>query len=208
MLDLLFPKKCFHCQKQGSYLCPQCEKIIIPLRSQFYSQRPLDGLVSLYRYRPPLNKILMSFKYHQVRELGEILINLSIKSLKKQKIIDRWKKGEFIFLPLPLFRTRRLWRGFNQSEVILRGVCHYFGLPFKTNILKREKRTKEQAKLGSRERAKNVSRAFFVLDKQKVDGKNFVIFDDVWTTGSTLKEGARTLKSAGAEQVWGLTLCR
>jgi len=208
MLDLLFPKKCFRCQKQGSYLCLQCERMIVPLKSQFYSQKPLDGLVGLYRYRQPLNKILMSFKYHQVRELKEILINLAIKSLKKQRVIDQWKKGEFIFLPLPLFRTRRLWRGFNQSEVILEGICRYFDLPFKTDILRREKWTKEQAKLSSKERAKNVKSAFIALDKQRLEGKNFVIFDDVLTTGATLKEGARALKFAGADQVWGLTLCR
>ena len=208
MLNWLFPKKCFRCQKQGNYLCLQCKKLIVPLRTQFYPQKPLDGLVSLYRYQYPLNRILKSFKYHQVRELEKILIDLAIKALNDKKIINQWKKEEFIFLPLPLFSARRLWRGFDQSEVILKGICQYFNLLFNTNILKRERWTKEQAKLNSKERLKNIKNAFIVSNKEKVKGKNFVIFDDVWTTGATLKEGAKALKSAGADQVWGLTLCR
>jgi len=136
------------------------------------------------------------------------LTELAIEALRGRAVVSRWRERGFIFLPLPLFPARRLWRGFNQSEVILKGICRYFNLPFRTGLLKRESWTKEQARLRPGERAENIKNAFVVADAKETKRKNLVIFDDVWTTGATLMEAAKALKSAGADQVWGLTLCR
>lgn len=224
MLDWFFPKKCLGCQKPGKYLCFSCQKKIYQLRAQicpvcqrtslegkthFGCQRRtlfLNGLISLYSYQFPLNKLLKQFKYYQVRELENLISDLGLKALKDRKILDFWRKREFVFLPLPLFPARKLWRGFNQSEIILKKICQKLDLNFDPEILIRKKWTKDQAKLNPKQRRENIKQAFEV--KKDVKNKNLVVFDDIWTTGGTIKEAAKTLKQGQANQIWGLTLCR
>lgn len=225
MFDWLFPKKCFNCQKSGNYLCSSCKERIVSLKTQVCpvcqrvsfqgkthpgckTKEFLDGLVSLYHYRRPLKGMIKSFKYYQLKDLRETIANLAINVLKEKKILFYWQKNNFIFTPLPLFPARKLWRGFNQSEVILKEVCLKLNLPFNNDLIIRKKWTKDQAGLKSKERKENVQGAFEINKKEAVKNKNMVIFDDVWTTGNSLKECARTLKNNDANIVWGLTLCR
>ncbi len=212
LIDLLFPKKCLVCRKAGSYLCRQCreETVLLKLQTHRACRKKFlaDGLVSLYQYRFPLNRLLKDFKYYQVRDLRMLMVDLTVSALIKQRVLPFWKKNNFVFIPMPLFPARCLWRGFNQSEVILETVCQQLNLKFDNRILIRSKWTKEQAKLSGEERRKNIINAFQVLDEKKVMGNNFVVFDDVYTSGSSLKEAIKTLKSSGAMKVWGLTLCR
>ncbi len=83
------------------------------------------------------------------------------------------------------------------------------GLTFEPNFLIRTKNTKPQTRLKEEERKKNVLDAFKVTPNILVSQyPNILLFDDVWTSGSTLRESAKILKSAGAQKVWGLTLAR
>ena len=75
-------------------------------------------------------------------------------------------------------------------------------------ILKRKRATKSQVGLSKVLRAENVRFAFECLDKDFVKDKRFLLFDDVWTSGATLKNAGGVLKRAGAKKVWGLTLAR
>ena len=70
----------------------------------------------------------------------------------------------------------------------------------------RVKDTPHQTGLSQANRQKNLEHAFKVVDKQKVRNKIVLIFDDIYTTGATLDECAKTLKKAGAVKVYGLTL--
>jgi len=114
-------------------------------------------------------------------------------------------------VPIPLNKKRSNWRGFNQTELLGRMIASSFGWKFSSNLLLRKKFTKPQAGLGKKERRKNVKDAFAInpqFAKIKNDNLEVVIFDDVFTTGSTLKEACKVLKRNGFKTVWGLVLAK
>jgi competence protein ComFC len=77
---------------------------------------------------------------------------------------------------------------------------------FAPDLLIREVATKPQVGLKREERLKNIKSAFSLNPKYNIQNTLYIIFDDVYTTGTTIKEACRVLKKAGAEEVWGLTI--
>lgn len=225
ILDWFFPKLCFSCQKTGGHLCNDCRKSLPELAFQLcpicekaalnglthyrcLKKRGLDGLISLFPYQQTIKELLRQFKYKRATELGDLLVDLVVNRLEKKDILSFWREEKFVFLPVPLFPARKLWRGFNQSELLLERFCTKLQLSFDNETVFRRRWTGDQAKLSLKKREENIANAFRFVDKSKILGRSFVIFDDVWTTGATIKECCQVLKNAEAEKVWGLTLCR
>ena len=123
--------------------------------------------------------------------------------------------GEFwgdtnIILPVPLHRWRLLRRRYNQAALMGAVISKRVKIPFLPDGLIRTRSTPVQGHLNASERHKNVASAFSVHPKHKDAflGKNVVIVDDVYTTGSTVNECAKVLKRAGANKVYVLTLAK
>jgi len=226
--DLLFPKRCLACGcSHNNYLCPSCRRSLLPVKiqrcpicekssfagithSSCRTRYSLDGGFSLYVYDRLWKKIISEIKFRLVREATDYLgRELAIK-LRDCPLAPRWKSSHFIFVPVPIHYLKFKWRGFNQSEEILKSIGARLGLPLELSLVKRTRLTKSQAGLSQKLRKNNISGAFAVNENKTKDvrEKNFVVFDDIWTTGTTIKELAKTLKKAGAGQVWGLTICR
>ncbi|KKS69238.1 MAG: hypothetical protein UV41_C0060G0007 [Candidatus Daviesbacteria bacterium GW2011_GWA2_42_7] len=224
--DFLFPKLCVGCGKWGSYfcskcvadisqgdlVCPNCERAAIggvthPLcRSKW----KLDGLWSLGVYRDPLRKAIQKLKYRYVSELADVLVDLMISYWAKYtpQFIEELKKGgEWVIVPVPLHQKRKNYRGFNQSELIGQMLSRKLGLEY-SEVLKRILSTKPQVGLKSWERKKNIHGAFSLTVDGSLSAMSILLIDDVWTTGSTLKECAYVLKRGGAQKVWAITLAR
>ncbi len=111
-------------------------------------------------------------------------------------------------LPVPLYRSRRWNRGFNQSELLAAELCRTSGIRLGKRVLARVRATESQAGLSNRARFANVAGAFAVGKPQVVKGRRVLIIDDVMTTGATLAACAKTLKKAGATSVVALTVAR
>jgi ComF family protein len=119
-----------------------------------------------------------------------------------------------LIVPVPLHRRRERWRGFNQAELLAenlgKNLSPGYDIPI-LKILKRKKFTAPQMKIKNyKEREKNIRSAFILNDPLEVELKNkkILLIDDISTTGSTLLECAKVLKSAGASSVWGMVLAR
>lgn len=115
-----------------------------------------------------------------------------------------------VLVPVPL-HNRRLWqRRFNQSAVLAAGLSSLCGKPHVPDAMQRLKFTTSQKGLSRNERLANVKNAFAVNVRRatKLHGKNVLLIDDVFTSGATLNECAKTLKNAGAAQVFVLTVAR
>jgi ComF family protein len=111
-------------------------------------------------------------------------------------------------VPVPLHRLRELERGYNQAEMLGRGVAEALGVPVDASLLSRPSPTRSQTRLSRTDRWKNVSGAFAVppgADGQ-VAGRTLLLVDDVLTTGSTAVAAAQTLLAAGAARVMLATL--
>jgi len=112
-----------------------------------------------------------------------------------------------ILVPIPLHSSRERYRGFNQAEVLGTLVAQRFSIPMHSNALKRARETKSQVEVKDREkRLKNMEKAFQVTSDVK--DVAILLFNDVWTTGATMRSAGNILKRGGASFVWGLTMAR
>lgn len=220
--EFFFPKVCFGCNQVGTYFCHRCKKNVKSLyqlcpicekpsltgatHPKCVLEKDVSGVYSCFPYHSDVGKMLKSFKYEGVRELRFVLAGMVSNQLKKTSLLDFWRNKEFIFLPVPIHPLKKLIRGFNQSALILKLVCRDLGLSYSEDYLIKKEITKSQANLSGKDRRENLEKSFFVV--KTVKNKNLVIFDDVFTTGTTLKQITRVLKENQAGLVWGLTLCR
>ncbi|KKS14176.1 hypothetical protein A2617_01285 [Candidatus Daviesbacteria bacterium RIFOXYD1_FULL_41_10] len=228
LLDFLFPRFCVGCGKLGTYFCPKCIKnipqgdlvcpncerpsiggAVHPLCKKKYG---LDGLWSLGVYRDPLRPAIQKLKYKLVKELAEVLVDLMVEYWAKYtpEFFEEIKKGRgenWVIVPVPLHPKRENWRGFNQAKVIGQILSNKIGLGF-CNTLKRTRETHPQVGLKSWQRKKNIKGAFALSMNHEPRTPNYLLIDDVWTTGSTLKECCYILKRGGAQKVWAITLAR
>jgi ComF family protein len=110
-------------------------------------------------------------------------------------------------IPVPLSAQRLRERGYNQAGLLARGFAELAGLTFLPRGLERRRETRSQVGLSADERRSNVAGAF-TAQARRIGGRSVLLIDDVCTTGATLMACAEALHSAGARQVWGLTLGR
>jgi ComF family protein len=113
-----------------------------------------------------------------------------------------------LILPVPLHHLRLRQRGFNQAALLARRLGSNLGIPVDYSSLKRSRWTEPQTGLSRRKRAANVKGAFALIRPEKVRGRRTILLDDVLTTGETVNQCARVLKSGGASQVVVLTVAR
>ena len=111
-------------------------------------------------------------------------------------------------LPVPLHLKRLRERGFNQSGLLAKEFSRSLGLRVCFDTLVRKNWTYPQTRLNRNQRHINVKNAFEVCEGKDVQGRRILILDDVYTTGTTLSECARTLKKKGASEVYALTVTR
>lgn len=217
ILDLIFPKRCVSCGKFGAYICSSCAKLIEYIDKPVcpYCERQavggkahpgclkrygLDGLIVACRYRGSIKNAIVKIKYKWVFDIEKILVSLLSKQL--------WKfdfPAEGILVPVPLHVRRKRWRGFNQAELLGRDLARRFKHPY-ADLLVRNRSTRPQVELKKEDRKKNVRDAFSLQRTQGVNGKSYILVDDVFTTGATMTECCKVLKKAGAKEVWAMAV--
>ncbi len=204
LLDLFYPKFCVGCNSFGHYLCFDCQKTTQPPDAVFDEDLiPLDGLWSLAHYSGVIEDLIHTLKYRWVTDILNELTTLISKELQSVPLLYT----PDLIIPVPLHPKRYSWRGFNQSELLAREVSKILNIPMQ-NALSKVRVTKPQVGLEAAEREDNLKNAFIIREESSVAGLNILLIDDVWTTGSTMKECGKVLKEAGAEQVYAFTLAR
>jgi ComF family protein len=114
-----------------------------------------------------------------------------------------------LILPVPLHPKRLKERGFNQSGLLAGELARKLRVPVSFNTIVRKNPTQPQTRLNRRQRLKNVKGAFDLTGAARVRGRRILLLDDVFTTGTTLSECARSLKRrGGASEVHALTVTR
>ena len=110
---------------------------------------------------------------------------------------------DYLFVPVPLHRTRLMARRFNQSQILAEALSEQTDISMDALALTRTRRTPSQGRLKKSGRLKNVKGAFAVTEKHKttIVGKTILLVDDVLTTGATAGACAQALKNAGASAV-------
>ncbi|MBI5619556.1 ComF family protein [Candidatus Gottesmanbacteria bacterium] len=234
ILDLLFPKRCVGCGKIGNYFCTRCISSIKIIRANEaicpVCEKPaidgathpgcktrycLDGLTSFFRYDGVVRQAVKAIKYRYISDLAKEFISLiPPSSFEVTKLLSNQVT---IFVPLPLHWLRLRDRGFNQAEALGRLLAGRLPageaglhITLRIDILRRVKMTEPQVEMKKREdRLKNMEHVFGIPSHISVSQyPNILLFDDVFTTGATMRAAGETLKRAGAKSVWAVTMAR
>lgn len=164
LLDVVFPRRCVGCGKNGTYfcalcrerlpkvtgqICPMCGKAAIGgmTHAQCRKSWAMDGLVSVFAYRNVMQRAIKKFKFRLVRDLAETMAWLTLDGLRQNDVVTFWQRERFGVMPVPLHSVRLKWRGFNQAEELGRRVAKGVKLPFASGILVRKKKTNSQAEM-------------------------------------------------------------
>ncbi|MFQ5868413.1 MAG: ComF family protein [Candidatus Zixiibacteriota bacterium] len=227
VLDFIYPQRCPVCQVTLSsgreLMCQNCmfrfrekKRLLEPYCPSCKRQSPslsdgcgceesdqaLEAVFSLGVYDEEMKALIENFKYKRKRRLGSFLSEVLSERLLNSAEFPR---ADFI-VTVPLHKRKLRERGFNQSEAVAGQLSEKLGIPVLSDSVIRKRNTRTQTGLSREERRKNVKGAFKLTGKVDLEGRRLLLVDDVLTTGATMSECARTLKSAGAERIWGATL--
>lgn len=157
-------------------------------------------------YDSELRELIHLLKYEQVEPAANVLGGMLAEAIGKLNI-----GNPVLMIPVPLHSSKRRQRRFNQAELIARAALKHSagaGAKLETNCLVRTRATVSQIGLTRPQRAENIRGAFRVEHRERIDGQNILLVDDVLTTGTTASECARVLRKADAEKVWVATVAR
>lgn len=164
----------------------------------FEGTRYADYVASPFLYKDLYRDIFLRFKFLGETALGHLLARAGMpyyRSLLPFMDFD-------CIVSVPLSKARFNERGFNQAEVMAEYCAQALDIPIQ-KALRRCRDCVPQSSLKGIERIKNVRNAFEVVGE--VSGKRVIVFDDIFTTGSTVNECARVLREAGAKQIAAVT---
>jgi len=187
-------------------LCPKCGAendgiFDICRKCLKENERPWEKGFSVMRMERHAKELIHRFKYG-----GETALARAFGRMIAEKLMN-FRKEYSCIVPVPMHWSRRISRGYNQTELVARITAKQLGLPL-VNALKRTKRTPKQAALDRKARLTNIAGAFSPQNGIDFGSGRVLLIDDVMTTGTTLSEAAGTLRSAGAEEVDTVVVCR
>jgi len=177
--------------------CGQCRRA-----APAYSQAIAYGA-----FEDALRETIHLLKYDRVLPAADFLGGKLSATLLQLPATD---SPGWLVVPVPLHARKLRQRGFNQSELIARAACKRFpmAVQLNTKCLVRQRETIPQAGLTRHQRRENIRGAFAVRDATTVRGRDVLLVDDVFTTGTTISECARVLLRAGAARVYAATVAR
>ncbi len=219
LADLFYPQRCVGCGRRASdVLCPACFEALPEVGRPVCARCGLPTAFETFvceecknvdfgferasaplRYEGVGKEIVHVLKYRGYTRVVERLAAPLMLGA-----VEDLGAGFDAVVPVPLHRSRLRKRGFNQAELLARGVARRINAPV-SDKLKVVRSTRDQVELSAAGRRANVAGAFAA--KGRVAGR-ILLVDDVFTTGATMSACAGTLLGAGAGEVLALSLCR
>jgi ComF family protein len=184
--------------EDGWRRCPVCRRV----------ERPFERAVAYGSYEGALREMVHLLKYNGVRPAAKVLGRMLAESVAE--LVPELAQETVLVIPVPLFQGKLRQREFNQAELIARAALQRLGMRFHLapDILRRTRDTDSQTGLTGHQRRENLRGAFAVVRAQEVIGRELLLVDDVYTTGTTATECARVLRKAGASKIWVATVAR
>lgn len=212
-VTLFFPNHCLGCSnslfKGEEILCTRCilelpktkyhEHMDSPIKSRLDGRIPLGYAIAFLRFRKSgvVQHLLHQLKYNNHPEIGVRLGKLYGKDLLDygfDKTVD-------LIIPIPLHKSRKRRRGYNQSEKFAEGLSSSLQIPWDENIVERKLKTTTQTHKSKIERWYNVKDVFQIKDPEKIIGKKILLVDDVITTGATVEACGHQLLKQGCSEL-------
>ena len=193
ILDILLPRICVGCGKEGKYICGNCEL--------FLSETPnsIDNLFTVWEYEGIIEKAIWKIKYDGMFHIIDELVEKAFGKIELNLPPDA------CITYVPMYKEKERHRGFNQAELIAKEVGEITGKEV-VKLLDKVKDSKFQAGLSSRERMENVKDSFSF--NGSLCPQNLLLIDDFYASGATIRECQRVLRENGVENIWGFALAK
>ena len=228
-ISFFFPKICSCCKQNlpTSYdgnICNKCLNKLpknsglkcsicdVQIQSQkhcydcSHNKNYFDLIKAPYKYEKSVKKLIHNFKYSNrfflAKDFARPMTDIILQ--------NQWDKQVDIIIPVPLFITRKFFRGYNQAALIAKEISKNINIKFNNKILTRNFYTKAQFLLNRKARQENLQQSFYVNKKYAdiIKNKNILLVDDIVTTCATVNSCAKVLKQAGAKKVFVISVAR
>ena len=209
ILEYIFLPSCGICNKLGEgYLCENCGKELEKYKLELVEDEKIKGIqvekIYLFKYLGIIRRKIIEYKFNDKPYLYKMFCKTIIENKKTCEFI----KSYDIIIPVPIYKKRKKSRGYNQSELISREIAKKLNLQMFNNVLIKISNNEMQSKLNRKQRLKNVKNVYKIINKEKITNKDVIIFDDIYTTGSTINECISVLKKAKVNKIGVLILAK
>jgi len=194
VVDILLPKFCLGCGKEGQYICKNCELFLSEVNPDL-----TPGVKSVWEYEGIIEKAIHKIKFEGCYDIINELVE---KALEK---VEFNLPPETVITYVPMWPKREKERGFNQAELIARKLSRLLSLPIQP-LLEKVRDNRTQVGLNPKEREENVRGVFRTCSMSTIE--QVLLVDDVYTTGATARECVKVLRKAGVKNVWVFTIAR
>ncbi len=218
LLDVIAPKKCYSCNKEWHFFCPQCQKseykfdsvcYVCKWNTLNYKVHDLckkdiyyDKIIILNHYKQKYTKKLIrdSKFYNKTSIYDDFTEFLYEKFLLNEKIIY---KSDYIVTWVPSHFIKKIKRWYNWSQILAKNFSKISWIKYIPNILKKIKNTSQQSDLNRKQRLINLKWAYVFNNKFKsiIKWKNIIIIDDVISTWATINELSFLLKENQSNKI-------
>lgn len=212
-LALIFPVCCFVCDdalaKGEMYICTAC-KFHLPrtevhksgdnyIASRFYGRTNFKHVLAYLKFvkEGKAQKLLHKLKYENHPEVGEMLGQWYGFNLQESGYAQAFD----LIVPVPLHKSKRRKRGYNQSDSFAKGLSFSLEVPWNPKVVSRVKNSETQTSKGRIERWQNVEEIFRLEDGDAIAGQRILLVDDVLTTGATLEACSMALEKGGSMEI-------
>lgn len=217
IFDLLFPRVCHLCGDEladgEKFICGVCRHRLP--RTLYHAQRlnPMEEkLVGgppfvrgtghfFYAHGSEVARLIYDFKYNRYPSLAVEMGKLVATELQPTGFFA----GVDVLQPIPMGMLRQGRRGYNQAEMLARGISVVTGIPIADNLCSRSKHESQTSK-GREAREENMKGSFVAYKPSELEGKGVMLIDDVCTTGATLRNAAETLADIPGISIYYLAM--
>lgn len=205
LLNLIYPPKCGICGKLNkSFLCNKCYKIL-ENDANFNIEKKLSyEHIYLFKYEGLIRRLIIEYKFKDKSYLYKTIVNFLLKNKKMFEII----KSYDTIIPVPISKKRKKTRGYNQTYLIAKDIANSVGIKLEDRVLFKIKDIIEQSKLNKEDRLENIKGVYEIRNAKRIINKKILLFDDIYTTGSTVNECCRILKKANPDKIGVLTVAK
>jgi ComF family protein len=231
IIDIIYPRRCPICgdivTPRGELSCPACRKNLVWIEEPRCKKcsKPIDSHeveycydcerkhhhyqkgFALWVYDKQMQKSIADFKFKGRREYSDFYIAELVRGFGDA--IRQLKPD--VLIPVPIHKHKKLQRGYNQAEIVAKGIGKELNIPVLTELLQRDKNTLPQKQLNDKERLKNLEKAFKFSNEEYEKYRNIlykvIIVDDIYTTGSTIEACTNILMQNGIAEVYFVSIC-
>lgn len=158
----------------------------------------------MFKYEGAIRRIILQYKFQEKSYLYKTIVNFLLNNKKMFEII----KSYDTIVPVPISKKRKKTRGYNQSYLIAKDIANIVGIKLENRVLFKIKNIIEQSKLNKEDRGKNIKGVYEIKNDYRIKDKKILLFDDIYTTGSTVIECCRMLNIAKPSKIGVLTIAK